>query len=104
MPKYPDINTKQLTPIIEKLSIINFHQSRSDNEAILPIGVGNPSDAPSICTTRISSILTMRNNSIFDCRCISDRLDVHKVAIDIESSLDVIFIGYTIDDNVAHIF
>ena len=68
IPKYPEISTKQLTPIIEKHSINVFDIEGMLEMSCSDILFGNVKAAPVKWTNKIMRILTIRNNSIFDCR------------------------------------
>ena len=57
-----------LTPMIEMLSTDSFHQSDEVIDAMSPLGAGNPSAAPHICTMTTSIMAMMRSNSILERR------------------------------------
>ena len=67
IPKYPEIRTKQLTPIIEKHSMVVFVIAERLLPSIKDIMLGRGNVAPVKCTQRIISILMMRSISILDC-------------------------------------
>lgn len=67
IPKYPEINTKQFTPMIAKLSINIFDNVLTDDKSFMSKIEGSGNVAPVKCTHKIIIILIMRSNSILLC-------------------------------------